>query len=135
MDVTLLVLVESAGPDSCATRFLRAHPTGQIIEADGAAARTCAAISALDPAPPLVIAAAGRAALQLPAVALAQRSAHRRVLEYVLLDPVIPTVSDAWPDARVTVVCDVDSEASLQSRLRGWDVLRVEDIENWRAPD
>jgi hypothetical protein len=46
------------------------------------------------------------------------------VSEYVLIDPVLPTVSDSWPDAPVTVVTDdTDGQASLQGRLRGWQLL------------
>ena len=87
-------------------------------------ARICAAINELDPLPPLVIVAEGDEALLLPAIALSQRSTRRRVGEYVLIDPVLPAVSDTWPDAPVTVVSD-DAEgfASRQASLRGWRVL------------
>ena len=87
-------------------------------------ARMCAAINLLDPRPPLVIVAEGALALLLPAVALSQRAAHRRVGEYVLIDPELPPVTDSWPDAPVTVVSsDEASDASLQGRLRGWTVV------------
>jgi hypothetical protein len=87
-------------------------------------ARICAAINLRDPTPPLVVVAHGDHALLLPAIALSQRTAHRRVSEYVLIDPVLPTVSDSWPDAPVTVVTDdTDGQASLQGRLRGWQLL------------
>jgi hypothetical protein len=87
-------------------------------------ARMCAAINLLDPHPPLVIVAEGGLALLLPAIALSQRSARRRVSEYVLIDPVLPTVTDSWPDAPVTVVSsDESSDASIQGRLRGWTVV------------
>ena len=86
-------------------------------------ARICAAINLLDPAPPLVIVAEGSLALMLPAVALSQRSARRRVAEYVLVDPELPPVTDGWPDAPVTVISSGDSsDASIQGRLRGWTV-------------
>jgi hypothetical protein len=86
-------------------------------------ARMCAAINLLDPSPPLVIVAQGDHALLLPAIALSQRTAHRRVSGYVLIDPDLPPVGDTWPDAPVTVVTDdTDSQASLQGRLRGWQV-------------
>jgi hypothetical protein len=84
----------------------------------------CAAINLLDPQPPLVIVAEGAQALMLPAIALSQRAAHRRVSEYVLIDPDLPPVTDSWPDAPVTVVSsDESSDASIQGRLRGWTVL------------
>jgi hypothetical protein len=90
-------------------------------------ARMCAAINLLEPSPPLVIVARGSHALLLPAIALSQRTAHRRVSEYVLIDPELPTVSDSWPDAPVTVVTDdTDGQASLQGRLRGWQLLTHE---------
>lgn len=106
-------------------------------------ARLCAAISRLDPPPPLVVVAHGSLAALLPSVALAQRSAHRRVAGYVLVDPVLPVVSDGWPDAPVTVVTDDDtSPASMQGRLRGWEVLtsaqyaqRGSPNEHWDLPD
>ena len=100
------------------------------------AARLCAAITVLDPPPPLVIVAAGPLARVLPAVALAQRSAHRRVAEYVLLDPELPPVTDGWPDAPVTVVVDDESaDASVQGRLRGWTVLTTAAFRTWAPAD
>lgn len=85
-------------------------------------ARLCAAINAMNPEPPLVIVAEGALARLLPAIALSQRSSHRRVTEYVLIEPELPAVTDTWPDATVTLVSDDDSLA-MQGRLRGWDVL------------
>lgn len=99
-------------------------------------ARLCAAITRLDPSPPLVIVTAGPLARALPAVALAQRSAHRRVAEYVLLDPELPPVTDGWPDAPVTVVVDDESaDASVQGRLRGWTVLTTAAFRTWAPAD
>ena len=87
-------------------------------------ARVCAAINALDPVPPLVIVAEGRLALLLPAVALSQRSSHRRVSAYILIDPELPAVTDGWPDAPVTVVTDVaDGPVSRQAALRDWRMV------------
>ena len=98
-------------------------------------ARTCSAINTLAPSPPLTFVAYGEAALCLPAVALSQRTAHRLVAEYVLVEPVLPPVTDSWPDARVTVVTDdTGSSASLQGRLRGWTVVTHEAFARWR-PD
>lgn len=85
------------------------------------AARICAAITGADPEPPLTIVAAGVGAVNLPAVARAQHSAHRRVVGYLLVDPVLPAVTDTWPDAHVTVVSD-DEWTATQTRLRGWDL-------------
>jgi hypothetical protein len=85
------------------------------------AARMCAAITTLAPAPPLVIVAHGPLALLLPAVALSQRACHRSVARYLLIDPELPTVTDSWPDAPVTIVTDNEWVAT-QARLRGWDL-------------
>lgn len=90
-------------------------------------ARVCAAINALRPVAPLVIVAEGERALLLPAVALSQRSSRRSVVGYVLHDPVLPPVTDSWPDAPVTVVTDdADSDGSVQGRLRGWRVVTTQ---------
>ena len=44
--------------------------------------------------------------------------------EYVLIDPGLPTVTDTWPDAPVTVVTDdADGRAARQGSLRGWRLL------------
>jgi hypothetical protein len=96
------------------------------------AARVCAAINLLDPEPPLAIVAEGEEALLLPAIALSQRSAHRRVSGYLLIEPVLPTVTDTWPDAPVTVASDDPScDASMQGRLRGWTVVMRGAVVDW----
>ena len=136
--VTILLLVDD-DPRHANLRdaFLSRHPESVVIKpipGDGdAATRTCAAINLVSPLPPLVIVATGSAALTLPAVARSQSAQHRRTQEYVLLDPDLPAVSDTWPDARVTVVCDADSEASIQARLRGWDLLELEEVHHWES--
>ena len=98
-------------------------------------ARLCAAITLIDPKPPLAIVAHGDLALVLPAIALAQRSAHRRTAEYLLVDPVLPAVTDVWPDAPVTVACDLTSHASIQGRLRGWTVISLDEVATWLPAD
>ena len=94
-------------------------------------ARICAAIRLLDPPAPLVIVAFGPGALHLPAVALAQRSAHKRVVGYLLIEPELPKVADVWPDAPVCVVSS-DEWTSTQVRLRGWEQL--ESLSDWQPP-
>ena len=97
------------------------------------AARLCAAIDRQSPEPPLTIVAEGATALLLPAVALAQRSAHRRVAEYLLIEPDLPAVNDTWPDAPVTIVtADPDGWIATQARLRGWDLIDAADRDTWR---
>lgn len=135
----LLLADEESRGDGLARAFVTQHPSTALVQPEHGSTdlsvRTCAAITALAPSPPLVVVAEGPMARTLPAVARSQAAHHRRVVEYVLLEPDLPPVSDAWPDARVTVVCGVDSEASLQARLRGWDVLRPEDLESWSPPE
>lgn len=137
--IILLLPDEERRSGGLADAFVADHPETLVVQPDAGvtdlAVRTCAAITALEPSPPLVVVAEGSMARTLPAVARSQAAHHRRVIEYVLLDPELPPVSDTWPDARVTVVCGVDSEASLQARLRGWDVLRPEDLPSWSPPE
>ncbi len=92
------------------------------------AARWCLGIATADPDPPLTIVAFGDVTLLLPAIALAQRAAHRRVIEYVLVDPRLPDVTDSWPDARVTVFTDREGGPE---RLRGWPVRERQAIAEW----
>lgn len=83
-------------------------------------ARTCAAITRLAPAPPLVIVAVGEWATLLPGIAMAQRAARRMVRAYILVDPVMPEVGEQWPDARVHAFGR--REFDLRTcELRGWD--------------
>jgi hypothetical protein len=83
----------------------------------------------------LTIVAFGTAALQLPHVAIAQRSMHRRIGEYLLVRPNLPVVTDSWPDAPVTVYCDTSDETLIQARLRGWAVHPVEQLPDWRPAE
>ncbi len=99
-------------------------------------ARICAAINLIAPEPPLTIVAEREWAQLLPAVALSQRVAHRRVAGYLLIDPLLPAVSDAWPDAPVTVATDdPESDASVQGRLRGWTVVMTDALQDWSPDD
>ena len=111
-DATVLVLSEvepAPGPENAMT------------------ARLCAAINVLRPEPPLVVVAHGSLAATLPAVALSQRSSHRAISRYVLVDPELPTVTESWPDAPVTLVSD-DEWLVTQARLRGWDLVARKDL-------
>jgi hypothetical protein len=131
---TVIVLDGDSGVAEATRNLLSEYPDSVVVNGIADHSVVCALINEVDPTPPLVIIAAGRAALALPAVARSQRAMHRRVLHYLLIDPELPQVSDAWPDARVTVACDADSEASLLARLRGWDVLTHDELWHWRAP-
>ncbi len=136
---TLLVLSAADGITSVARTFLDEHPSALVVQpvpgSSDTGVRMCAAINDLRPSSPLVLVTAGDAALLLPSVARSQHAFHRRISEYVLLDPDLPVVTDAWPDARVTVVCEPTTEASLQARLRGWDVLSPDELAQWQVPD
>lgn len=136
-----MLLLDDNDPGHALLReaFLAQHPESITIDVGQggveAATRACADINALDLGNRLVVAALGSAALVLPAVSRSQRAQHRHIVEYLLLDPQLPVVTDAWPEARVCVICEVSAEASLQARLRGWDVLRPEEIGDWQRPD
>jgi hypothetical protein len=87
-------------------------------------ARVCAEITRLTPTPPLLIVTEGAYSALLPAIALAQRAARRRVLGYVLIDPEYPPVTEAWPDARVHVLGSAGAELRT-AELRGWETGSV----------
>jgi len=117
-------------------------PTGTVLvlqdidpvpgPADALAARLCAAINAGQPQAPLTIVAHGALAALLPSIALSQRSSHRTVEAYVLVDPELPPVTDSWPDAPVVFVSD-DDWLVTQARLRGWDLLERAALPGWLA--
>lgn len=92
-----------------------------VVAADGPdsawTARVCAALPFTGVSPPLSIVGFGREAALLPAVALALRTRHMAVEEYVLIDADPPTVSDGWPDAPVRAFTD---RPDPTLHLRGW---------------
>lgn len=101
-------------------------------------ARLCLDVNLLSPNPPLTFVAFGRSALSLPALALSQRAFHRRVAYYVLVDPMIPAVTDVWPDAPVSVYLGDGATADHSRReaeLRAWTVRPVSALETWNPPD
>jgi hypothetical protein len=134
---TVIVLTSADGRHATLLdEFLLRHPAARVViiddtRAGSRSARTCIAISQLAPAAPLTIVSIGDAAPLLPQVAVAQRAAHRRVGDYLLVDPELPLVSESWPDAPVTVMCDATTEASLVGRLRGWTVLSLDALLDW----
>jgi len=93
-----------------------------LAQAAPFATRVCAAIQQARPAAPLLIVAPPASAAHLPAIALAQRTARRRVTAYVLLEPGLLEVAASpsgadWPDAPVTCI-------SLQTTMPDWVRLR-----------
>lgn len=88
--------------------------------------RTCAAILQAGPVSPMLVVAIGAGASLLPAVALAQRTAHRAVAGYVLVEPDSDPSAQDWPDAPVLVIGDDGGPALHRARLRGWDTLATQ---------
>jgi hypothetical protein len=65
----------------------------------------------------------------LPAVALAQRTAHRRVAAYYLIDPLTDPTGPEWPDAPVYLTQLTGTTASRLPELRGWQELKLNGID------
>jgi len=118
-EVTVLALMGSSSAP-----IEGASPVRPIDGDAPLATRTCAAIAQLAPTPPLAVIAPGAAAELLPAIALAQRTAGRPILGYLLIDPPAAALrpsTEQWPDARVTVHSSDEGVRNL-ARLRGWDI-------------
>ncbi len=112
------------------------HLPPEIVLPDGLAgviadSRTVAGLAAdLNTAAvpgPVVLVSHGRTSRLLPALALAQRAAHRQVRGYVLVDSPVPAPGQQWPDAPVWWNCTADApeavlKAELTARLRGFRV-------------
>ncbi|MFI0448158.1 hypothetical protein [Actinomadura sp. 6N118] len=105
-------------------------------------ARASLIIAATAPTSPLVLIAYGAAGPLLPAVALAQRAAHRKVGGYVFIDAELPRpqrehdhedppapVPADWPDAPCGYLRtngaepDEHRQAMREATLRGWPVV------------
>ncbi|POM25904.1 hypothetical protein BTM25_02880 [Actinomadura rubteroloni] len=106
-------------------------------------ARAALILAATDPASPLLLVGQGAAGPLLPALARAQRAAHRTVGGYLFVDASLPTADRAhgalpedWPDApcgylrthadrtsdTTTSTAAAREQAVRESRLRGWPV-------------
>lgn len=87
------------------------------------AVRTCAAIVTARPTSPLLVVALSDGAELVASVALSQRTAHRAVTGYVLIDPETDPSAPDWPDAPVlAIVTEAEGDAARRARLRGWQV-------------
>jgi hypothetical protein len=75
----------------------------------------CAQIHVHDPLGPLVV--------------VAQRTAHRRVAAYYLIDPLTDPTGPEWPDAPVYLTQLTGTTASRLPELRGWQDLKVKGID------
>jgi hypothetical protein len=87
----------------------------------------CAAIHQQAPPAPLVIVTQGALLDLLPSIALAQRTAHRTVAGYVLIDPQIGGPLPDWPDAPVMVISS-DERVQREAILRNWRVAKTLNI-------
>jgi hypothetical protein len=92
------------------------------------ATRTCAALLQITVSEPLRIIAIADGAELLPAVARSLHARSIQVFDYVLVEPVIPPVSDIWPDAPVAVFCQSGSETARMAGYRGWAVHDLADL-------
>ena len=98
--------------------------------------RVCAAVRAAAPEPPLLFVATTRSLHLLPAVALAQRTAHQLTVGYAIVaDDGDASVQDpsgeSWPDAPVCLVSAGGDMAGSRApvlghaALRGWQVIEA----------
>lgn len=88
----------------------------------------CARIHELGPAAPLVVVAPASSVQYLPALALAQRTAHRRIAAYYLIDPLTDPTGPEWPDAPVYVIRQTSAAATKLPELRGWQEINFNAI-------
>lgn len=93
----------------------------------------CAQLHELDPLGPLVVLAPASSVDFLPAVALAQRTAHRRVAAYYLIDPLNDPTGPEWPDAPVFFTQLTGTTTSRLPELRGWQQLKLNGIDELAA--
>ncbi len=129
---TLVLLAEPGRPGwSGVAALLRSygwnvlHPAISEAPGSGYVARAALAIGAAVPEPPLLLVAMGAIGPLLPALASAQRAAHRTVGGYVVVDADLAADRDVdWPDAPCGYL-GVSPEHGEQARiagLRGWPV-------------
>lgn len=93
----------------------------------------CAHLHELDPPGPMVILAPASSIDYLPALALAQRTAHRRVAAYYLIDPQTDPTGPTWPDAPVYVAQQNSAATSKLPALRGWKECNFTTIDELAA--
>lgn len=100
-----------------------ALPESEVFDLGGSsdAQRMCAALLTCPALDPVTFISHGPTCTSLPAVALSMRTQHRQVRSYVLVDPVLPALSEGWPDCPVSVVYTDEALVSSNVRLRGWD--------------
>jgi hypothetical protein len=83
-------------------------------------------ISAAAAQPPLVLIGYGSAGPLIPAVAAAQRAAHRLVGGYVFIDAELPTPAGDWPDAPCGYLSTQSADERVRkATIRGWNVAET----------
>lgn len=126
-------------PGASITPITSSNPIIPVTPLDGPrealATRTCAALRLLDLVEPVTVISVADACALLPAVARALRAQGRAVADYVLVEPDLPEVSDAWPDAPVIVFAATGSPAARLAVLRGWRVRDPAALTAWVAGD
>jgi hypothetical protein len=90
------------------------------------AAQVCADIHQRNPQQPIIFVTEGELAELLPSIAFAQRTAHRAVAGYVLIEPTLGPPALDWPDAPVLVLGSSDTDERVAT-LRGWQFQRFTD--------
>lgn len=83
-------------------------------------------IHRIDPPAAMLLITIGSTAKLLPAIAFAQRTAHRAIAGYILINPELPPPAQDWPDAPVLVLSTDGSDITLRdARLRGWQCAQT----------
>lgn len=96
-------------------------------------AHLAVALATSGAAAPRMLVMAGSSGTMAAAIGFSQRASRRGVSRYVLIDAALPAADDRsgdWPDAPVHVVVSpaADPLEVNQARLRGWDVVEVDDL-------
>lgn len=97
------------------------HPSDAPTTGPRYVAGASLAIGAAAPVPPLVLIAHGDCGPLLPAIASAQRAAHRTVGAYIFVDTDLPTPAGDWPDAPCAYLSTTPGDPRLRAaELRAW---------------
>ena len=96
-------------------------------------AHLAVALSTSGATAPVMLVLAGSSGAVAAALGFSQRASRRGVSRYVLVDAAVPAADDRsgdWPDAPVHYVASpaADPLEVNQARLRGWDVVEVDDL-------
>ena len=135
MPASIVVLPSQDWPERASLIGALRDGGAEVVDVDLASAgaaplsvRTCAAILAARPGTPMLVVAHGDGAELLPAVSLAQRTAHRAIEGYALLEPDADPSAPDWPDAPVVVIAPEGHPCLRRARLRGWSPSQARDV-------